>query len=158
MAASGRLYTFGFQNVNLAAVQDVLALFASSTRPCAVHAMNLDQITGTAVTNLRLRIRFLPATVTPGTGGTTSGVVNKTNSNDAAASATCGYNNTGQATSGGTIVDWIPTGWNTVNGFVWNTAIAGRPFWLPISTGLVLSLDTAPSSLVSNGSMTFEEF
>lgn len=157
MAISGRLYTFGFQNVTVSAVQDALALFASSSKPCALHAVNLDQITGTAVFNARVRFRFLPATVTPGTGGTTSGTIGKTNPGDAAAGATCGYNNTGQATSGGTIVDLLNTAWNTVNGFVWYAAIAGRPFLLPISTGLVVSLDTALASFVCSGSMTFEE-
>lgn len=156
MAISGRLYTVVFQNVTVSAVQDTLIVFAGSTRQFALQHCSLGQITGTSVANARVRIRYLPATVTAGSGGSTP-TPQKTNPNDAAATVTAHANDTSQATSGGTAVDIYDDAWNTINGFPWYPPIPGRPPVCGLSGAIVLSLDTALSSLVCSGSMTVEE-
>lgn len=156
MAVSGRLYTMSFAGVTIAAVQDLLALYAGATRMFGVHAVNLGQITGTTVANARIRHRFLPATVTSGSGGA-AGTVNKTAPGDVAATVTGRTNDTTQATTSGTGVDLVDDVWNTVNGYVWYAPIPGRPFIVPLSGAYIISLDTALSSLVCSGSITLEE-
>lgn len=159
MAITGRLYTVGFQNVTVAAVQDLFAVFTPAGKIIGIQQINLGQITGVSVVNARLRLRYLPPTATPGTGGTisSSGLINKVNAGDAASGCTAGYNNTSQASSSGTIVDLVDDIWNTINGYVWYPPIPGRPLIIPVSSGFVVSLDTALASYVCSGSLTFEE-
>lgn len=159
MAITGRLYTVGFQNVTASAVQDLVEVFTPAGKIIGIHQVNIGQITGTSVVNARVRLRYLPPTATPGTGGTisSSGLINKVNAGDAASGCTAGYNNTGQATSSGTIVDIVDDIWNTIVGYNWYPAIPGRPIIIPVSSGFVVSLDTALTSFVCSGSLTFEE-
>jgi hypothetical protein len=156
MAVSGRLYTMNFNNVSVAAVQDLLALYAGATRMFGVHAVSLGQVTGATVANARLRHRLLPATVTSGSGGA-AGVINKTQVGDAAATVTGRVNDTTQATTSGTGVDLVDDVWNTINGYIWYPPIPGRPFLVPLSAAYVISLDTVPATMTVNGSITFEE-
>ena len=156
MAISGRVYTMGFQNVTLAAVQDALALYAGASRIFAVLSVNLGQITGTSVANLRVRLRYLPATVTPGSGGG-AGVLKPFVAGDAAATVTGRINDTTQATTSGSAVDLWDDVWNTVNGFLWVPPVPSRPPVIGLNGAFIVSLDTAPSSLVSSGSVTLEE-
>lgn len=155
--ATGRKYTVSFQNVTLAAVQDLFMVKSGTSNPIAVTSINLGQITGTSVANCRIRLQLLPATVTAGSGGS-AGTINKWQSQgDAASSATARINDTVQATSSGTIIDIWDDAWNIVNGWFWSPPI---PSSSPMAIGgaaFRLSLDTAPSSIVSNGTFTFEE-
>lgn len=156
MAISGRLYTVTFTNVTISAVQDALCVIAGATRQFGVHQANIGQITGTSVFNARCRLKYLPVTVTNGSGGSTP-TPQKTNPNDAAATITAHANDTTQATSSGTAVDVYGDVINTVNGWVWYPPVPGRPPVAGLSGAMVLSIDTAFSSLVCNGSMTVEE-
>lgn len=155
MAVSGRLYTITFKNVTISAVQDALACFAGSTMKFGIHQVNLGQITGTTVANARVRIMTLPATVTAGSGGSTP-TPQKTGA-DAAATVTAHANDTTQSSTSGTAIEHYNDVWNTISGFVWYPPIPGRPPVVTISAALVVSLDTALSSLVCNGTMTVEE-
>lgn len=157
MAVSGRLYTVSFSNVTLSAVQDLFLLIAGSGKGLGLHSIELGQITGVTVANLRLRIRMHPVTVTNGSGGTAP-TPQKTNNNDAAATFTARANDTTQSSSSGTTADMVATVVNTINGFVWYPPVPGRPLVCPVSGAIAISLDTAPSSLVFNGSVTVEEF
>lgn len=156
MAMSGRLYTSSFQNVTLSAVQDLFFLLPGSTKVIGIQGIQLGQITGTSVANLRVRGRYLPATVTAGSGGSAA-TISKNNPSDAAATTTGRINDTTQATSSTTIVDLWDEVWNTINGYNWIPMIANRPPIIAPGGAFVLSLDTAPSSFVTNGSVTFEE-
>lgn len=157
MAISGRLYTMGFQNVTLSLAQDLFMIKAGASNIFAVTSVNLGQVTGTAVANCRIRIRYFPTTVTTGSGGS-AGTANKWVSGDAASSAaTLRTNDTTQATSSGTIVDLWDDQWNIINGFLWVPPIPSRPFVIPVNAAVVVSLDTAPASIVTNGSITWEE-
>jgi hypothetical protein len=156
MAASGRIYTVSFQNVTISAAQDMILVKAGASNPIALLSVNIGQITGTSVANQRVRIQMLPATVTVGSGGGAA-TINKWIASDAAASATGRINDTSQATSGGTIVDLWDDQWNIVNGFLWVPPIPSRPPVIAVSAAVRVSLDSAPSSVVTNMSLTFEE-
>jgi hypothetical protein len=157
MAVTGRIYTMAFSGVSLSAVQDALALYAGANKIFAVQAVNLGQVTGTTVANLRVRLRYLPGTVTSGSGGS-AGTIKPYLPGDVAATVTGRTNDTTQATTSGTAVDIWDDAWNTINGFLWVPPVPSRPPVIGLSGAFILSLDTAPSSsMVANGSVTFEE-
>ena len=156
MAVSGRIYTMGFQNVSLNAVQDLFNVSAGSSKIFAVLSINLGQITGTAVANCRIRIRYFPSTVTAGSGGA-AGTIKPWVSGDPAATITGRTNDTTQATSSGTIVDLWDDQWNIINGFLWVPPVPSRPPVIGISGAVIVSLDTAPSAILASGSITVEE-
>lgn len=156
MAVSGRIYTMSFQDVTLSAVQDALAVYAGSSKVFAVLSVNLGQITGTSVANQRVRLRYLPATVTSGSGGS-AGTLKPFVSGDAAATITGRINDTTQATTGGTAVDLWDDQWNIINGFLWVPPSPSRPPVIGLSGAFIVSLDSAPSSIVASGSVVVEE-
>lgn len=150
-----RVYTVGFQNISVSAVQDLIALYAGANGAIEIISAWLEQVTQTSNGNLRLSWKRLPATVTAGSAGS-AGTVNKTRSGDAAATVTARTNDTTQATTGGTAVV-MPDGWNLLNGYFYQPAPDARIACNP-SEALVLSLDQAPgSAVVVNGSVTFRE-
>ena len=153
MALSGRLYTVSFSNVTVAAAQDLFAIY-SGVKVLGIHSIALGAI-NTTVANLRLRMRYLPATVTAGSGGSTP-TPRPQVVGDAAATATAHANDTTQASSAGAYDLWDDV-WNTINGYYSVPTIGGRPFVIGPSAAFVCSLDTAPASLVCNGTLTFEE-
>jgi len=156
MALAGRLYSITVNGVTLSAAQDLFSLKNDATHIIGIHSVSFGQITGTTVANLRVRHRYMPATFTQGSGGS-SATINKWITGDAASSVTARINDTTQGTTGGTAVDLGGEAINTVNGWVWYPPIPGRPFLIPISAGFVVSLDSAPASLVSNATIVFEE-
>ena len=156
MAISGRLYTMSFQNVTMSAVQDALAVYAGATKIFAVLSVNLGQVTATSVGNLRVRIRYLPTAVTAGSGGS-AGTLKPFVSGDAAVTITGRINDTTQAISSGTAVDLWDDQWNVINGFLWVPPIPSRPPVCGLSGAIVVSIDTAPASLVVNGTIICEE-
>lgn len=156
MAASGRIYTISFSGVTLSAVQDLIMVKAGASNPIALQSVTIGQVTGTSVANQRIRIQMLPATVTNGSGGSAA-TISKWIASDAAASATGRTNDTVQATTGGTAIDIWDDQWNIVNGFLWMPPTPSRPPIAAVSAAFRVSLDTAPSSIVTNMSLTFEE-
>jgi hypothetical protein len=153
MAMNGRQYSVAYAGVTLAAAQDLLALYAG-VKVLGIQRIELGALS-TSIANFRMRLRLLTATVTAGSGGSTP-TPRAVVADDAAATATAHANDTTQATSGGSAIDLWDVVWNSVNGYFWE-APAGRPLIIPPSGAFVLSLDTAPASLVSNGSVLFEE-
>jgi hypothetical protein len=156
MAVSGRIYTMSVNGVTVSAVQDLLALYAGASKIFGVSSVNIGQVTGTTVANARIRLRYLPTAVTPGSGGS-AGTVKPWVSGDAAATITGRINDTTQATTGGTAVDLWDDVWNTVNGFLWVPPMQSRQPVIGISGAFIVSLDTALSSFVVNASVTVEE-
>lgn len=156
MAVSGRIYTIGFQNVTISAVQDMIAVYAGSSKVFAVLQVNIGQVTATSIANQRVRLRYLPVTVTTGSGG--SAVTPRPYvSGDAAATVTARQNDTTQATTNGTAVDLQDDSWNVINGYLWVPPVPSRPPVIGISGALIVSLDTAPASIVTNMSVVVEE-
>lgn len=92
MAMTGRIYTASFQNVTLAAVQDLFSLAPGSGHVIGILAINLGQITGTTVANMRVRLRRA-ASFAAGSGGS-SFTPTPFVQGDVAASTVAAVNNT----------------------------------------------------------------
>jgi hypothetical protein len=100
-----RNYRILFEGVSVTAPQDLIQVNGAAGkifRPIRAWVKN----TNTSLPNsqmLQTRCRFLPATVTNGSGGTTP-TISKVDPGDAAASITALANNTTKATTSGTAV------------------------------------------------------
>lgn len=152
----GRVYSVSFSGVSVAAVQDLIAVTATSAMAFKVHSIQVGQITKTSVESLRVSLKRLPATVTVGSGGTAP-TPRKVVNGDAAATVTARANDTTQATTGGTAETLLADVFNLVNGFAWIFPPDDRPVIAP-SQAVTFSLDTAPAATyVMNGSMVVEE-
>ncbi len=157
MAVTGRMYTVSFTAVSISGTQDLFNIIAGSSKVVAVHAIELAQISQTTVGNLRLRVRYLPATVTNGSGGGAA-TPRPMNVGDNAATFTARINDTTQASSSTTIVDLWSDQWNLLNGFLWVPPAVNRPFVGAPSGAIVVSLDSAPgSAITASGTITVEE-
>jgi hypothetical protein len=152
----GRGYSIQFNNVSVAAVQDLIALYCGANMACELHGVVIGQVTGTTVQNLRISVKRLPATVTPGSAGSAP-TPQKLMRGDAAATATARANDTAVATTSGTAVVLHSDVFNTVNGFQFFWPPADMPTIGP-SEAAILSLDGAPSgALVMSGTLYFAE-
>lgn len=116
-----RIYIVTFEGVSVSAAQDLVFIPGSAAGKLVrilrrwVSATDTTAPTGQM---LELRERFLPATVTVGSGGTTGITPSKKDPGD----ATCGIttaatNNTSKATTGGTAVVLNETGTHIFNGY-----------------------------------------
>lgn len=151
-----REYSVQFANVSVSAVQDLIAVYAGASMAFEVHSIQIGQITATAIGNLRISLKRLPATVTAGSGGTTP-TPQKLNFGDAAATVTSHVNDTTQATTSGTSSTIIADIFNVVNGYQWIFPPDDRPNFQP-SQAAVLSLDTAPGNAETmSGTMIIAE-
>src|SRR6185437_17035536 len=104
MPMRGRQYVMAFDNITISAVQDMLAVYAGSTKLFAVLYISIGQVTTAGVANQRMRLRYLPVTVTSGSGGS-AGTLNRMRPGDPAATVTGRINDTTQATTNGTAVN-----------------------------------------------------
>ncbi len=100
-----RIYTVESPNVLVAAVQDLMQIKGAAGKTLKIRRISVGATNTTLVTaqSLQLRARFLPATVTDGSGGSTPTPV-KSDPGDAEASFTALANDTVQATTIGTPV------------------------------------------------------
>ena len=67
--ARTRPYSVQFNNVSVSALQDLIAVYCGANMAIELHGLDIGQITGTTVQNLRISLKRLAATVTAGTGG-----------------------------------------------------------------------------------------
>jgi hypothetical protein len=137
-----RIYAVPFKNVSIAAVQDVIGIYAGSAKALEIHEIRLGQTTVTTAAQLRVTLRRLPATVTSGSAGSAATPVPQ-NKNDTAATFTARVNDTTQAVTSGTAVDYTPDVWNLVNGYDMLYAPEDRPVINP-NEAFVVSLDQTP--------------
>lgn len=99
-----RQYRVSFENVTVAAAQDLFQITGASGKIIELAAVDVKAYTqAPTAQQLPFRIRFLPATVTNGSGGATP-TIGKTDPGDAAASFTALVNNTTKASTSGTAV------------------------------------------------------
>jgi hypothetical protein len=98
-----RPYVVGSENIAVSAAQDLLQIKGAAGKILEILRVWAGATDTTLVTaqGLRFRCRYLPATVTDGSGGSTS-TPRPFDPGDAAASFTCLTNNTTQATTSGT--------------------------------------------------------
>jgi hypothetical protein len=143
------IFTIVCENVSVTAAQDVLCAYAAATKKLQVLGVELAANGQTTVGNYPLRLRYLPATVTPGSGGSAV-TPHNINPDGAAASFTARRNDTSQATSSGTIVDIVPTQFNPINGYYWTPPPAvqqGDEPKIELSGAFSLSLDGVSGTL-----------
>jgi hypothetical protein len=118
----GRSYRLTVSGVAVSAAQDLLQI-NGATGKCYFIRRIWVGCTDTAVATgqmLQLRARFLPATVTNGSGGTTGLTPAKNDPGDAAASnSTCCANSTTPATTNGTAVVLYENGCHLYQGDNW---------------------------------------
>lgn len=156
MSARSRAYSIQFNNVTVAALQDLIALYCGANMACELHGFTIGQVTGTTVQNLRFSIKRLPATVTSGSGGSVA-TPQKILRGDVAATATARVNDTTQATTSGTAAIIHADALNTVNGYQFFWPAQDAPTFGP-NEAAILSLDQAPASgLTMSGTLYFGE-
>ncbi len=99
----GRAYEVTFSNVACTALQDLFQIIGATGKMCLVTYVSVacTDVTPTSQ-NCSIRARFLPATVTNGSGG--SSPTPAAQPGDSAASFTAKANNTTPATTSGTAV------------------------------------------------------
>jgi hypothetical protein len=141
------VFTIVCENVAVTAAQDILCAYAAATKKLQVLAIEIGVSGQTTVGNYPMRLRYLPATVTSGSGGA-SVTPHNVNPDGAAASFTARRNDTTQATTGSTAVDYIATMLNPINGYYWQspTQVGDEPK-ADISSALTLSLDSVTGTL-----------
>ena len=141
------IFTVVCENVAVTAAQDVLAAYAASTKKLQLLAVEMAANGQTTVGNYPLRIRYLPATVTVGSGG--SAVTPKNvNPDGASASFTAAANNTTRATTSGSAADWVATQFNPINGYYWQPPVPlGDEPKADLSGAIILSLDSVSGTL-----------
>ena len=98
-----RRYRVPFDNVAVTAAQDLVTIFGATGKMCRIIEVAVCASDTALPTSqmLDLRCRYLPATVTTGSGGA-AGVITPTDPGDAAASFTARTNDTSKATTNAT--------------------------------------------------------
>jgi hypothetical protein len=151
------IFTIVCENVAVTAQQDVLAAYAASTKKLQLLAVEMAANGQTTVGNYPIRVRYLPATVTAGSGG---GAVTPHNVNPDGASPgfTARANDTTHAVTGGTAVDYIASQFNPINGYYWQAPVGvGDEPKADTSGALVLSLDSVSGTLNISATMWLRE-
>ena len=151
-----RIYTVNFENVTISAAQDLVVIKGSTGKICRILRMWLGPTNTTLQTaqHWRLRSRFLPVTVTLGSGGTTP-TPQPLDPGDAAAAATAHVNDTTPATTNGTASLLWADGGHNYAGVDW-------PFRNPPIVGLNQAftfelLSTVSGTCAFSGGVEFEE-
>ena len=151
----GRVYTISFAGVSVTAVQDLITVF-TGVKAIKLHSVVLGQVSATAVGNLAISIKRLPATITSGSGGSTPTPI-PVSLNDTAATVTAHANDTSRTTTGGTAQTLVADVFNVINGYLYLPPAEDRIVVGP-NEALVISLDGAPSGAeVMSGYAVVEE-
>lgn len=151
-----RVYKTYFDNVTVAAVQDLFSLKAGAATGLELHQVDFTAGGVTAAAEIRIRLKRLPATVTQGSGGSVP-VIGAADSGDTKASGTTVHaNDTSQATSGGTIVILGAWQWNVLLPFQYLPCPEDRDTIQP-AEAIVLDVAATPASTVVSGFITWRE-
>jgi hypothetical protein len=151
-----RTYRVTFEDVSVSAAQDLVLVVGATGKLVRIIKAWVGEGSTTAPTDqqLKLRCRYLPATVTNGSGGG-AGALAKLDQGDAAASITARINDTTKATTSGTAVVLDEAGVNVKAGY--ETYFTQRPT-VPASTAFVFELLSTPSgTLKLSGGVEVEE-
>lgn len=151
-----RLYAVTFSAVAVVVAQDLFNLTATANMAFKIHYIELGQKTLTSWEAKEIRLRYMPAVVTAGSGGSAP-TPRPINPSDVAATVTAHTNDTAGMTSSGTPYDMLARDWEFLNGFFWMPAPEQRPIVKP-GAGIALELPTAPTaSMTASGTIVFEE-
>jgi hypothetical protein len=152
----GREYSVTFEKVSVSAAQDLVQIKGASGKILRIRRQWVADADVTAPTNtaLALRSRFLGATVTDGSGGS-SPTPKPFDPGDAAASFTAKANNTTQATSTGTVNILEENACNVFAGY--DYMFPFPPIIGPSESFVFELIDTPGATLVLSGGVVVEE-
>lgn len=151
-----RIYRVPFEAVSVSAPQDLIQITGAAgkiVRPIRAWVKATDTTLPTAQM-LQTRCRFLPATVTAGSGGSTPTIA-KNDPGDAGASFTALANNTTKATTGGTAVVIDEGGDHIYSGY--DVAFSNRPPVGPSEAFVFELLSTVSGTVHLSGGVEVEE-
>jgi|SRR5215472_10741366 len=152
-----RVYATYFDNVTVAAIQDVFSIKAGAAAGLGIHYIELNAGGVTSPAEIRLRLKRLPTTVTQGSGGSVP-VVSAIDTGDTKASAHVVHaNDTTQATTSGTAVVLAAWQWNVLMPFQYLPSPEDRPFFAA-GEAFVLDIPAAPASTLVSGWLLWTEF
>jgi len=154
----GRRYRVSFESVAVSAAQDLLEIKGAAGKIVRIIRCWWGCSTTTLATSqsVATRCRFLPATVTDGSGGTTPSL-QKLDPGDAAPSATALANNTTKATTGGTAVILEESGDHIYNGYRSGWDDKGCPIVGPSEAFVFEILSTLSGTANISGGVEIEE-
>jgi hypothetical protein len=158
MASLERLFTIVFENVTVAALQDLFALKAGTTNGIMIRRISLSAGGVTAPAEMRLRLKRMPVTVTIGSGGSAP-TIQKVSSllSYASLNANARVNDTTQATTSGTaqiIANWQ---WNVLQDFLEVPPTEEERWECTLSEALIVDFAAAPASTAMSGFIVWEE-
>ncbi len=151
------IFTIVCENISVSAVQDILTAYAASTKKLQFLGAEVAANGQATVGNYPIRVRYLPATVTAGSGGSAV-TPHNINPDGAAASFTARRNDVTQAVSGGSAVTYIASMLNPINGY-YNTppVPVGDEPKCDLSGAIVISLDGISGTLGVSATMWLRE-
>jgi hypothetical protein len=154
-----RIYEVATENVAVSAAQDLLQIKGASGKMLRIKRVKVGASDTSIPTAqmLRLRCRFLPTTVTDGSGGSTP-TPQKRDPGDAGASFTALGNNSTQATTNGTalVVDQ-PPGIHIYAGYDYAFPAGMEPVIGPSESFTFEMLSTPSGTLHLSSGVTVEE-
>jgi hypothetical protein len=152
-----RIYTIGFENVAVSAAQDLVSVKGSTGKICRLLRAWLGATDTTIQTaqGLRIRFRYMAATITLGSGGTGSPTIQPVDPGDAAASFTAHTNDTSQATTSGTAFLLVAQGCHNYAGLDFSFP---RPQIFGLNEGVTFELlSTVTGTCHFSGGVEIEE-
>ncbi len=151
-----RVYKTAFDNITIAAVQDIFSLKAGSANGIELHQIDLSAGGVTAPAEIRVRLKRLPATVTQGTGGNALTGFAADSGDTKTSTATARSNDTTQSTTTGTAVALGAWQWNVLLPWQYLPAPEDRDM-IQAGEALVLDIPGAPASTVVSGTIVWRE-
>lgn len=158
-----RIYRVTFENVAVTAAQDMVFIPGASNKMYLIlrRWVGNTDVTQATAQQIYVRERYLPATVTTGSGGTTGITPSKLSPGDATCSiTTAATNNTTKATTSGTAVILNEMGVYLYQGYdePWLELPVGKQPEIPPSTAYVWELlSTASGTIHLSGGVEIAE-
>ena len=151
-----RRYTVTFEGVTVTAAQDLVAILGGTGKTCRIIRQWWGCADTTLATgqNLSVRGRVLPATVTPGSGGSTP-TPRPLDGGDAAATFTAHVNDTSKTTSSGTVRIVEENGSHLFAGYA--LSFPAPPIVEPTAAYVFELLSTVSGSITLSGGVEVEE-
>lgn len=151
-----RRYSVNFTAVTVSAAQDLISITGATGKMCRIIRVSVGIAATTLSTaqGLEIRCRFLPATVTAGSGGG-SATPQKMDPGDAAASFTARINDTTPATTSGTAIVLESNGCHIYSGFDYQ--FPTPPVVGPSEAFVFELLNTVTGTVVLSGTAIVEE-
>ena len=153
-----RVYDVSFKFVTISAAQDLIGLKGSTGKTCRLRRVwfYMNDTTLQTAQGLRLNVKYVTATITLGTGGT-SPTPQPHDAGDSAAAFTAAANSTVAATTSGAFTDRTPAGGHNFQGFDY-TWPKGEEIVFGLNEGVVFELlSTVSGTCNFSGGATVEE-